>query len=250
MSRWSAEPLRIALVPGEIALSRAAKQQTHATDSAASILPVLDAALTGFDWQTQRVDVVLSQHFVRHVLTPPPGRALSLDEETALVRANLQDVYGDLAAGWRVRVHSQPPHLGVLGAAIDGDFARDLDTMLTRHGFRQIRIQPLAAVAVNRLPRHTAGWWVLAEPGWLSLFGGTPDGWQHVAGMPVDAAWHDTLADRLMHEGDGCIAAIPSSAWLHGVGLGQMAAPRDPGVRWQVLPHDSQTKGAAALLRV
>lgn len=251
MSRWLAEPLRIALAPGEIALARGARRQVHpAGDTAASLLPALDAALAGADWQARRADVVLSQHFVRHVLTPAPGKALSPDEETALVASSLHDIYGELAAGWRLRAHSQPPHLGVLGAAIEGGFAQELDAMLARHGLRQIRIRPLAVVALGRLPARAAGWWVLAEPGWLSLFGGTPAGWQHVAATPADATWHDTVADWVARESDSSTAPIPPAAWLHGVGLGKVLPPRDAGLRWQVLPHDSEARGAAALLAV
>ena len=251
MSRWSAEPLRVALTPGEIALARGTRRQSFpAGRDAMQLLPVLDEALADAAWHAPRAEIVLSQHYVRHVLTPPPGKALSPGEEVALVAASLHSLYGDLAADWRVRAHSQPPHLGVLGAAIEGGFAQALDALLTRHGFRQIHIQPLAAVAARHWSTRGAGWWVLAEAGWLSLFGGTPTGWQHVAGMPADAAWHDALADWITREGDGSAASVPPTVWLHGVGLGSVAASRDTGLRWQILPHVADVHGAAALLTV
>lgn len=251
MSRWSADSLRIALAPGEIAFARGSRQQSWTADTpAASLLPVLEAALTEPGWHAARVEVVLSQHFVRHVLTPPPGKALSPVEETALVTASLHELYGDLAHDWRVRAHSQPPHLGVLGAAVDGGFAGELDALLQRHDFRQIHILPLAATAARRLPARLAGWWLLAEPGWVTLLGGTPAGWLHVSAMPADADWQTRLADWIAYENDCCAAPIPPAAWLQAVGVGSVDTPRDAVLRWQVLPHENQIPGAAALLAV
>jgi len=86
VSRWSAETLRIALAPGEAALLRTRGTPTSRVlaageRDAASLLPLLDEALADPDWHGRRVEVVLSQHFVRHVLTPPPDKALSRAEE-------------------------------------------------------------------------------------------------------------------------------------------------------------------------
>ncbi|MHB1077748.1 MAG: hypothetical protein ACYCZG_17235, partial [Thiobacillus sp.] len=111
MSRWSADSLRIALAPGEAALLRtrgtpASRVLATEERSAASLLPLLDEALADPDWHARRVEVVLSQHFVRHVLTPPPGRTLSRAEERALVGASLRNIYGDEALQWNVQVLS------------------------------------------------------------------------------------------------------------------------------------------------
>ena len=95
MSRWSADSLRIALAPGEAALLRTrgtpARVLTTDERSAISLLPLLDEALADPAWQARKVEVVLSQHFVRHVLTPPPGKVLARDEERALAGASLRE---------------------------------------------------------------------------------------------------------------------------------------------------------------
>ncbi|MEW6120842.1 MAG: hypothetical protein AB1593_12220 [Pseudomonadota bacterium] len=249
MSRWSAEPLRIALAPGEVALARGARRHTvPAGRDATSLVPVLDAALADDAWQTTRVEVVLSQHFVRHVLTPPPGKPLSPVEEQALVAASLRDIYGDLAAHWAVRVYSQPPHAGLAGAAIDAELAQALDALLARRGFRRIAIRPFASVAARRAPVRLEGWWVLVEPGWLSLFGGAQGCWQHVAGLPIDGRWQDTLPEWLERERGSAAASIPNAVWLHASGMGAVVAPNDARMRWHVLPHDARLSGASALL--
>lgn len=246
MSRWSAEPLRIALAPGEAALLRGGKSRilTAPERGAASLLPLLDAALADASWRGHRAEVVLSQHFVRHVLTPPPGKALSRGEERALVTAGLREIYGDEAGAWRVEVYSQPPQHGLLGAAIDGEFAQQLDALLARHGLRSVAIHPLASLAARRLPNKLNGGWALVEPGWLSLFGARDGIWQHVAAQPVDAGWAAALPELVARElADDTLPTV----WVQGYGVGAMGTPVGNQARWQLLPHDPQARGALAL---
>jgi hypothetical protein len=240
--------LRIALAPGEAALLRGTHHRVLASSerSAASLLPLIDEALAEAAWYDRRVEVVLSQHFVRHVLTPPPGKPLARAEERALVIASLREIYGDETDRWNVQVHSQPPQHGLLGAAVDAAFAQQLDTLLARHGFREMTVRPLASVAARRLPKKITGWWVLAEPGWLSLFGGADGAWLHVAGFPVDAGWMSELPELIEREAD--LAALPAAAtvWVQALGVGAAAAPASHA-HWQVLPHDNTVRGALAL---
>lgn len=249
MSRWSAETLRIALAPGEAALlnPRGSRVLASPERSAASLLPLLDEALGDPAWRSRRVEVVLSQHFVRHVLTPPPGKALRRNEEVALVAASLREIYGDEAARWRLQVHSQPPQHGLLGAALDESFAHQLDALLARHGCRHVAIRPLASVAARRLPKTFRGWWVLAEPGWLSLFGATDGIWQHVSAQPAGDDWAATLPELVEREAAGSTLPELARVWVQALGVGAVSAPVARKEAWQVLPHDSQARGALAL---
>lgn len=253
MSLWSADSLRIALAPGEVALLRprgtpASRVLTTSEHSVASLLPLLDEALADPGWHARRVEVVVSQHFVRHVLTPSPGKALSRAEENALVMGSLRDIYGDEVGQWQVQVISQPPQYGLVGAAMDAAFLQQLDALLARHGFRDVTIRPLASIAARHLPNNYAGWWVLAEPGWLSLFGGTNQAWQHVAAQPVDADWVAALPELIERETGLATHTAPPAVWVQAVGTGTVSAPVSSHTRWQVLPHDSQAHGALALL--
>lgn len=255
MSLWSADPLRIALAPGEVALRRSRGQpgsRVLATGerSVASLLPLLDEALSDPAWRSRRAEVVLSQHFVRHVLTPPPGKALSRAEERALVAASLREIYGDEATRWRMQVHSQPPRYGLVGAALDESFAQQLDALLARHGFREATIRPLASIAARRLPKNFQGWWALAEPGWLSLFGGADGVWQHHAAQPVDAGWAAALPELIEREAG--MTALPAAAavWVQALGVGAVSTPAPGNGRWHVLPQDSQARGALALAEI
>lgn len=252
MSRWWAETLRIALAPGEAALlhPRATRLLATPERSAASLLPLLDDALGDAAWRSRRVEIVLSQHFVRHVLTPPPGKALRRNEERALVAASLRDIYGDAASQWRVDVHSQPPQYGLLGAAIDGALAEGLDALLARHGFREVAIRPLSSLAARRLPAKLEGWWVLAEPGWVSVFAGSNGAWQHLAAQPADADWAASLPQRVEREAALAALSLPAGVWIQALGVGLVSPPLGGNGRWQVLPHDTLTRGTLALAEI
>lgn len=252
MSRWSTEPLRIALVPGEIALAHGRDHRvlTAAAPDPAGLLPLLDQALADPAWRGRQVELVLSQQLVRLVLTPPPGKALSRAEEHALVAASLRDIYGDAVDQWQLAVISQPPRCGLAGAAVAAAFAQQLDALLVRHGFRNIAIRPLASLAARRLPRKFEGWWALAEPGWLSLFGMADGCWLHHAAQPVDAGWAAALPELIAREAALATLPDPRTIWIQPVGVGAVARPAVADGRWQVLPHDTQARGALALARL
>ncbi|MBT9541310.1 hypothetical protein [Thiobacillus sp.] len=253
MSRWSADPLHIALAPGEVALLAGSESRLLTTEAhtPASLLPLLDAALADAVWPRRRITVVLSQQFVRPVLTPPPGKALAQDEEAALVVASLREIYGDEAASWRIAVHSQPPHAGLLGAAVDGAFMQQLDDLLARHGCRSLSITPLASHAVRRLPPRFDGWWIGVEPGWATLLGAHAGIWQHVAAQPLGADWRTALPEWLAAEAGGAAAPIARQAWLQPFGLGAVGNLKAADDwQWHTLPHDAQAHGAAALVEI
>ena len=246
MSRWSADPLRIALAPGEIAFLRAQNTRvlTAPERSTASLLSLLDTELADATWQCRRVEVVLSQQFIRHVMTPPPGKALARTEERALVAAVLREIYGDEVGQWRIQVHSQPPQHGLLGAAMDESFAQQLDSMLARHGFRDVKIIPLASIAASRLPRKLDGWWALAEPGWLSLFGASSGFWHHVSAQPIDEGWATLLPELITREASS--AALPT-VWIQALGVDAALPPATNHAHWEVLPYDNEARGILAL---
>ena len=255
MSRWLADSLRIACAPGEVALRRtrgtpASRTLTTDDRNAASLLPLLEEALADSNWHARRVEVVISQRLVRHVLTPAPGKTLSRAEERALVIGSLRNIYGDEALQWQVQIMSQPPQHGLIGAAMDATFIEQLGELLKRHGFQNIAIRPLASVAAHHLPRQYSGWWVLAEPGWVSVLGGTTHHWQHVAAMPADTDWLAGLPDLIKRETEMTTASLPAAVWIQPVGLGAVSAPIATSTRWQVLPHNSQASGALAMLEL
>jgi hypothetical protein len=250
VSRWSADPLHIALAPGEVALLAGGESRLLATDArdAASLLPLLDEALADPAWPRRRVEVVLSQQFVRQVLTPPPGKALARAEEAALVAASLREIYGDEAAGWRIAVHSQPPHAGLVGAAVDADFMQQLEALLARHRCRSVAISPLASCAVRRLPSRFDGWWIGVESGWATLMGASGGIWQYLTAQPIDTDWRAALPDWLAREAECAATPIARQVWLQPFGLGAVGSVTMDDWHWHTLPHDPQARGATSLV--
>lgn len=245
MSRWRAEPLRIALTPDALAVCAGGVVREAAIsgqDAGAALVPLLDG-LPG----TRSAELVLSQRLVRMVLTPAPGQPLTAVEEEALVADSLAEIYGEAVAGWKVTVWSQPPEAGLVGAAIEAAWLDNVVGTLTRHGMRCRFARPLASLAARHLDLE-AGWWALIEPGWMTLTARTKGLWRHLAAWPIDAGWRDALPGWIAREAalSGIDPGLPLAISL----VGESCAPYDHRRGWRLLPHAQDTQGAAALLAV
>ena len=169
MSLWSRDQLRIALAPHGLALLRhhgnpgkpvASKAVPCETRDWQSLMPLLERELADPAWRGARAEVVLSNQYVRYVLTPAPGKALSRLEEEGLVAASFREIYGVESTGWRIRVQSQPPQFGLLGAAIDESLAIQVGDVMKRQHYTDWAFSPLASVVAQR-HAQAADWWVL-----------------------------------------------------------------------------------------
>lgn len=252
MSRSSAKTLRVALAPAEIALAVArnaavSRPVANPEAGAPALLATLDEALSEPAFRSRDIEIVVSQHFVRHVVTAAPGKALSRSEEVALVASTFESIYGDVTSGWRMLAQSQPPSFGLVGAAIDASFVAQLEQILARHRFAELRILPFATVASARLPSAFSGWWALVEPGWLTLFEGTRNAWRKFVDQPVGADWTVRVADLIFGEAEPDTRATP--VWLQPAGVGSLDVPSSSGpIDWKVLPYRPELHGASALL--
>lgn len=260
MSRWSRDALRIALAPHGLALLRptggsmqSAKRTSIACDTRdwQSLMPLLERELADPAWHGTRAEVVLSNQYVRYVLTPPPGKALGQVEEEALVGASFREIYGAETANWRISVISQPPSFGLLGAAIDETLALHLAALFQRTGFKDWSLNPLASFAAHHNPHKAADWWVLVEPGWMCLFHAADGYWRYLNCQPVDANWRTALPDMLEREARmaGSVQAAGKSqiAFIQSVGLEQSAPPVTSGWHWRMAAASHNEHGVLAL---
>jgi hypothetical protein len=257
VSLWSRDRLRIALAPGGLALVRhrgnpakpvASKTVESASRDWKSLLPLLERELADATWRAAQIEVVLSNQFVRLVLTAPPGKALKQIEEAALASSSLREIYGDEAQAWRVRVQSQPPQFGLVGAALDETLAAQLGALFTRVGCKDWSLRPLASIASGRSAR--TDWWVLAEPGWLCIFMQAGGYVQHLSCRPVNDDWRATLPELLSREASSAgfaPARGTQSALIQTVGIGHVTPPAAPGWNWRVMSHNSSERGVIAL---
>lgn len=260
MSRWSRDRLRIALAPKALALLRhnghphqpvASKSIACDTRDWQSLMLLLERELTDAAWHAPRVEVVLSNHYVRYVITPPPGKALSQSEEAALVAASFREIYGTEVTDWRIRVHSQPPEQGLMGAAIDESLAARVGEIFKRLNFTHWTLHPLATLAAQRNTRP-ADWWVLAEPGWVCLFHAVDGYWRSLSAQAVDANWPSALPEMLDRAARMAGSVRPpagqtQTVLIQAVGLGPVTPPATNGWHWQMAKSSGIEHGMLAL---
>lgn len=258
MSRWSRDQLRIALVPNGVALLRhrgqpgkpvASKSIACDTRDWQSLMPLLERELAEPAWRAPRVEVVLSNHYVRYVITPPPGKALNQSEEAALVDASFREIYGAETADWRIRVYSQPPEYGLVGAAIDESLAARLSEVFKYPADWKLR--PLASLAAQHHSHPATDWWVLAEPGWMCLFHTVNGYWRYLSAQPVDAHWRSALPGMLDREarmaGSVPPAGLAQTVLIQSMGMGSAPPPVASGWDWRITTQPNLEHGALAL---
>jgi hypothetical protein len=127
-----------------------------------------------------RVEVVLSNHFVRYALVTRQGAAASRDEELALARFQFAKIHGERAKSWEVRV-SRESGAAQLACAVDAALLAELKACFASGKARLASVQPLLMSAFNRwrrrIPKEGA-WLALGEPDRVCLALVAADGWR------------------------------------------------------------------------
>ncbi len=171
MSLLSPE-LRIALLPGRAALADREGQAVaeDASTGWAGALAAL-ARLLAERKAKGTASVVLSQHFVRGFLLPPPVAWLSRREMQAWLVEQLREPL-DGGVGWQLVWQPARPGRPILVCAAEHAWLDALRDSLRDAGIKLGRLQPWLAVAFNRrqpVLRRASGWYALLEPGMACL---------------------------------------------------------------------------------
>lgn len=136
-----------------------------------------------------RLDIVLSEHFVRWLPLPWQAELETPEEQEAYARHSFRAVYGEVARHWLVRCAAQPPGAAIPACAIDDALVAALRQLAAIHGCLLGSLRPLFAVAADRwqrkLPRGGTAWFAMLEPGRLSLGLLRNRRWQAMHGEPV-----------------------------------------------------------------
>jgi hypothetical protein len=133
-------------------------------------------------WRTARarVEVVLSNHFVRYALIARQGAAASRDEELALARFQFAKIHGERAKSWEVRV-SRERGAAQLACAVDAALLAELKACFAQGKAKLVSAQPLLMSAFNRwrgrIPKEGA-WLALGEPDRVCLALVAANGWR------------------------------------------------------------------------
>jgi hypothetical protein len=255
VSAFAGERLRVELRPGSVelvrraALARPRILTTRAIEAGANAagaegspglwraaVDVLAAALREQRGKRGRVEIVLSDHFVRYLVIPWSGNLVGDSERLGYARLCFRDVYGHLSDGWDVCLDEQPAGQGSFACAVDRLLASALRDVVARAGARLESLTPSLADCINR---HRAALkapefcLAAAEPGRISLAFRSPAGWQAVRSRRIDDPLPDTLPTLLKQE--AVVGAAPEGGVLYLCAHGLSDVPHFTVPGWRIV---------------
>lgn len=210
-----------------------------ADDAPLWLAPVsaLQAALAGTAVASGDLTVVLSNHYVRYLIVPWDDNVGSKAEYQRYARIAFENVFGEAARNWMIRV--SPERMGAprLASAIDAE----LDSALQQVGgskLKLVSIQPYLMAAFNRLGesfRKRNFFFLLAEPGRACVLAAVAGAWRMVRNhAAADDAAISQLVERelrLLETGAGPVPQL----YVHAPGFRQLKLPIVNGVAPRVL---------------
>ncbi|MFL9609307.1 hypothetical protein ACKF11_04420 [Methylobacillus sp. Pita2] len=141
-----------------------------------------------------RVELVLSNAFMRYAIVPNPDGAANGEELTLLCRHAFQRVHGDVVAQWSIQLSLAALGGNGLASAVDQDWLDALAEHVKTEKGQLTSVQPVLAHAFNRLAKvGQDGIFVLREPERLCLLAWQNRSWSAVQLQPVLADWQATL---------------------------------------------------------
>jgi hypothetical protein len=220
------DQVRIALFPDRLVLVRMGRGWRPRV-LARAVVPIaastgwqpalsqLAETLKGRDWQHADAVVVLSSHFVRHLLHSASVVNLTAAEREAMLRHRFDESYGDMGGdmggAWEYRLSDANPGETTVACAVEKAMLAGLREIFRASTLRQRGIQPYLMVVFNALRSRLDArprWLLLAEPGLLctALF--------------ADGQWR-ALRTRLISEerfAEDARLALEREALLAGLG--------------------------------
>ena len=224
MSRWwgnllPGQRLRVELRPASVGLVRRGLVQRSRVHSSRTI-PVevaagsrenpseswraaVDALTAALREPRGRIEIVLSDHFVRYLLIPWSKELVGDSERLGFARMAFRDLYGHLADGWDLCMDEQPAGQASFACAVDRALASSLRELVARAGGQLAALTPSLADCINR---HRSAFntgefcFAAAEPGRVSLAVRSHAGWQAVRSRRVDGPLAETLPTLLKQE--------------------------------------------------
>jgi hypothetical protein len=161
-----------------------------------------EAALREFS--CKRVRVILSSHFTQYQLLPWREDLNDEDEELAYARVALTETYGDVVAGWSVRLSDDPPGSCRVVAAVDSALLAALEKSALAANARIGSVQPALTAATNSWREHfgadRSAWLAVHEEGRLCLALIEAGRWRWLRSVRVGADWAERLPELVERE--------------------------------------------------
>lgn len=149
------------------------------------------------------VTLVLSNRFVHYVVVPYSDALGGAEEQLAFVRHCFSRVHGSQADGWAIRVSEAGAREARLACGIEQALVDALAAAMAPLGSRYRSLQPHLMASFNRWRSKLAGragWFVVAEPGLLSIALLGDGQWQSVRTLKVGPDWLKELPGVLNRE--------------------------------------------------
>lgn len=149
------------------------------------------------------VTLVLSNHFVHYTLVPHSDALGSAEEELAFVRHCFSRVHGSQAEAWAIRVSQASPRMPRLACGVDQALVEALARVMKPLGRRYRSLQPHLMASFNRWRSKfvgRSGWFVVAEPGLLSIALLGNGQWHSMRTLKVGPDWPLELPAVLSRE--------------------------------------------------
>ncbi len=227
MLRWLGNPLpgqrlRVELRPASVNLVRrgmvprsrelstravpvevGAGSRENPPESWRAAVDTLTAALRELRGRAGRVEIVLSDHFVRYLLIPWSEGLVGDGERLGFARLAFRDLYGHLADTWDLCLDEQPAGQASFACAVDRALPSSLRELVARAGGTLTALIPSLSECINRhRPALNAPEFCLAaaELGRVSLAFHSRGGWQAVRSRRVDGPLLETLPALLKQE--------------------------------------------------
>lgn len=157
--------------PGSIAARREPVDQTQTSTDWRAAVKTLGAALPGAARRGSRIDIAVSDVWVRSHLMPVAATGLSESETLLLARTHFARQYPETGQdAWTFRLALQGPR--ILAAGVESTLLTAVTEITANAGFQLKRVEPLFSWVYDRYAKEladTSGWVLLDEPGMLVL---------------------------------------------------------------------------------
>lgn len=214
MSLLWRDELRIALSPGRAVMVRLGKglRRRVLDKRVETCIPAegetWQAAIAALKKLLDKQDgaeasVVLSSHFARYVTVPWSDAVSSEEELSALALHRCNQVYGNLAANWEVRVSPADFGAPMLACGVERGLLDALRQCCAEAGVQLGSVQPALMAAFNRWRGELAqngGWFGMIEPGQLTLALVNNGGWHAVQSRRMEGTLGEVLPAALEQE--------------------------------------------------
>lgn len=218
MSLLSADQVGVILYPDRLVLARAGGRfRRHLKHK--QIIPVGAAPAGTPLWQpavdtlasqvtagalvAARVTLVLSNRFVHYTLVPHTKALGSGEEELAFVRHCFSRIHGSQADGWAIRLDQSGARNTRMACGVEEALVQALTKVMTPIGKHYRSLRPHLMASFNRWRAKLVGrqaWFVVAEPGLLSIALLCEGQWHSVRTIKVGPDWEPELAGVLSCE--------------------------------------------------